>query len=120
MLATKPGHPNAMRHACNCTRPKDARLKARLHDNLALVDNHLLVDPRLCVTPFKPFIGLYPRLIHIDVENSDTTMIAIIPAIASETSCAAIAHPDRWLLSIIATRNAVVIDVVTVANQYSL
>lgn len=107
-------HPDALLHADNAMHMVNTTIS---NENLALIDHHLLVDPRLRIAPFKPLVGVYSHLIYVDVEESDSTMIAVVSGVASKPHRASVAHPHCRLTVFVVGWKAIVVDVVTIKAQ---
>lgn len=89
------------------------------HNDLPTIDNDLLIDPALGISPFQAFPRRNPRLIHIEIEEPDATMIAIIATIPAESSAPAVAHPQRRGLAVLPRRRqTIVVDMVVTTRHH--
>ena len=53
-------------------------------DDLAAVHDNLFVKPLLGITPFQSFICRYPSFIHVELEEAQTAVIAVVSSISAE------------------------------------
>lgn len=44
----------------------------------------LLVDPAVDISIFNTFVGCNPRFVHIDVEESDSSVVATVATVSAE------------------------------------
>lgn len=84
-------------------------------DDLAAINDDLLVQPALRITPFDPLVGRYTRLVHVDLKESNPAVITPIAAVPAEARSAGVAHPQLGLVAFVRRglgKRAIVVDMV--------
>lgn len=78
----------------------------------ASVNDHHFVNFGLYFAVFKSLVRHNTAGVHVKIIESDATDIATITSVASKTSTASVAHPERRLLVSVFVKHAVIINMI--------